>query len=183
MSLETTIKENEDVIQNLGIRHNDIKVISVLKYHDNIVGYAIRNIGKEPIYNILTPEYKMQDKSYLKKIDLRPNEDLVISKKWLVLLLFRPEYSLLVSNGEFNSKSSSTSDDMDAICNNYILSSDEQIESIDIEDKEDKSGIKQDYKNTFLYLSSNYFSLNNESLNLLKYITKEDGNCKCLIRP
>lgn len=183
MSLETAIKENQDILQNLGIRHNDIKIVNFLCYNLSTVGYTIMNIGNEPIYNILIPEYKMNAKSYLRKIDLRPGEKLVIPKKWLVLLLFRPEYSLLTSNGEFKRKYVATSDDMDDICNNYSFHSDETIEIINITNKNERYGIEKEYQSTFLYLFSNYFSLYSDSLNLLKYITKDDGDCKCLIRP
>ena len=53
MSLETVIKENQDILQNLGIRHNDIKIVNFLCYNLSVVGYTIKNMGNEPIYNIL----------------------------------------------------------------------------------------------------------------------------------
>ena len=110
--LQERIKEASKSFAKLCSSCNDIRVenacVLSLVSQENIseqlyslpYGYKIKNIGSSPIENIQTAVYNSKE-GKSKSINLKPDESIILSTKWLILLLHRLEYNLHTKNGYF----------------------------------------------------------------------------------
>lgn len=128
-----------------------------------IVGYAIKNIGSEPIQyegTVCVFEDGVYKKTAVAKT-LNPGETVALRKADITRLISREEYNLKVSNAVLNSAGAAKAQDVEALLNAYSFAyTDETIKVPDqIQPVGDKVGddewvVKPEYKETFGFLEN-----------------------------
>ncbi len=201
MGIINTIQNNQELLKHLGCDRQNIKITKLLyvgdlngnhkiKLNDEIVlncsqglikkpiGFIIKNIGNKPIKNIYIPKYNSEPA--IEEITLNPNQEEIIPFKWLVLLLFRPEFGLETINAKFIDNEHDDYSDLDNKFSNYDFETKDLIDQENIgvfySFKEDHSKgiyISTKYKNRFKYLENDKFKYNDSLcyalLNLIIY--------------